>query len=150
MQRRLLIGTYECSLDDRFRLAIPARLRGPFADGTTVARWLDPCLVLVPTDDFDRFIEETFGRLTVLEPEQRELSAWILGGAFHQPPLDRQGRLVIPQKLRELAGLDGQVEVVGAGGYLEVWNPERLEKRFDELEREGVSNRAKRLAERLA
>ena len=49
MQRRLLSGTYECSLDNRFRLAIPARLREPFVAGATVGWWIDECLVVVPS-----------------------------------------------------------------------------------------------------
>jgi len=150
MQRRLLIGTYECSLDDRFRLAIPARLREPFAEGATVAWWLDDCLVVVPRDDWDPLIERTFGSMSVLDDDQRDIRRYLLAGAFAQPALDRQGRLLIPAELRDHAGLEGKVKVVGAGEYLEVWDPARLSERFESLRREGVSNRAKRLARRIA
>jgi len=149
MQRRLLIGTYECSLDDRSRLAIPARLREPFGEGAIVGRWLDDCVVVVPRNDWEPLIERTFGALSILYDDQREVMRYILGGAFPQPELDRQGRLLISAELRDFAGLDGKVKVVGAGEYLEVWNPARLSEKFESLRHEGVSNRAKSLAERL-
>ena len=57
MAPRLLSGTYECSLDDSSRVAIPARLREPFADGTVTAWWLDDCLVVVPRFEWPSFIE---------------------------------------------------------------------------------------------
>lgn len=149
MARRLLSGTYECSLDSRFRLAVPARVRDPFANGATVAWWLDECLVVVPRDDWAELIDRTFGALNVLDDDQRDLRRFLLAGSFEQD-LDRQGRILLPSELREHAGLDGQARVVGAGEYLEVWKPEVLEERFGALRREGVSARAKRLADRVA
>jgi MraZ protein len=148
MQRRLLSGTYECSLDNRFRLAVPARVREPFAAGAMVAWWIDDCLVVVPRAEWTGLIERIFGSLSVLDDDGRALSRFILAGAYEHDALDRQGRLLIPAELRDHAGLDGRVKVVGAGEYLELWNPERLAERFAELRREGVSVRAKRLAER--
>jgi transcriptional regulator MraZ len=149
MQRRLLIGTYECSLDDRYRLAVPAKLREPFADGATVSWWLDDCLVLVPGGEWDALMERTFGAMSVLDDDQRDLRRYLLAGAYPVEALDKQGRVLVPADLREHAGLGARVKVVGAGEYLEVWDPARLSERFDGLRREGVSSRAKRLAERI-
>jgi MraZ protein len=150
MQRRLLSGTYECSLDNRFRMAIPARLREPFAAGATVGWWIDECLVVVPTVEWPALIERTFGSMSVLDDDARELGRFISGGAFHHE-LDRQGRIPLASTLREHAGIDDRkkVALVGVGDYLEIWDPDRLEQRFSELRREGVSARAKRLADRV-
>jgi MraZ protein len=148
MQRRLLSGTYECSLDNRFRMAIPARLREPFATGATVGWWIDECLIVVPTDEWSGLVERTFGAMTVLDDEARELSRFLISGAFHHD-LDKQGRIPLAPELRQHAGIDGKVKVIGVGDYLEVWDPERLAGRFSELRREGVSARAKRLAGRV-
>ena len=150
MQRRLLSGTYECTLDDRSRVAIPARVREPFSDGATMAWWLDDCLVVVPRHEWGELIERTFGSMSVLDDDQRELRRYLLAGAFENEALDRQGRLLVPQQLREHAGLTGRVTVVGAGEYLELWEPARLADRFERLRSEGVSARAKRLAERIS
>jgi MraZ protein len=150
MQHPLLIGNYECTLDDRSRLAIPARLREHFPDGAIVGWFLDDCAVVVPRLEWDPLIQKTFGSLSILRDEQRDLLRYILGGAFPQPELDKQGRVLISAELREFAGLDGKVKVVGAGEYLEVWNPTRLNDKFRRLREEGVSNRATSVAESLA
>jgi MraZ protein len=149
VQRRLLTGTHECSLDNRFRLAIPARLRAPFMEGVMVGWWLDECLIVAPSDDWARLIDETFGTMSVLDDESRELKRFLLGGVYEQE-LDKQGRILLPPELREHASLGARVKVVGAGEYLEVWDPQLLEEQRASLRREGVSARAKRLNENAA
>lgn len=149
MAPRLLSGTFECSLDDRSRVAVPARLREPFTDGTVTAWWLDECLVVVPRLEWPHFIESTFGRMSVLDHDQRELSRFLLAGAFEQEVLDKQGRVLVPAELREHAGLSGKVKVLGAGSYLELWDPTRLAERFARLRETGVAQSAARLAARI-
>lgn len=149
MQNRLLSGTYECNLDNRHRLAVPARVRDRFAEGAVLAWWIDPCLVVVPRLEWGALIERTFGSMSVLDDDQRELSRYLLAGAYEQE-LDKQGRLLIPTELRAHADVGKSVKVVGAGDYLEVWNPQSLSDRFSQLQEEGVSSRAKRLANRMA
>lgn len=148
MQHRLLNGTYECSLDNRFRMAIPARVRDRFSSGATVGWWFDGCLAVLPTLEWPDLIERTFGEMDVLNDDQRELSRFLLAGSYDQE-LDRQGRILLPQDLREYAGLGGKVKVVGSREYLEIWDPERLAERFAVLHREGVSSVAQRLAGRV-
>jgi MraZ protein len=148
--QRGLNGTYECSLDSRFRLAVPARLREPFAEGATVGWWIDECLIVVPSLEWPALIERTFGTMSVLDDEAREVSRFLSAGAFHHD-LDKQGRIPLTAELREHAGIgDAKVRLIGVGDYLEVWDPGRLAERFDKLRREGVSNHAKRLAARVA
>jgi MraZ protein len=130
-------------------MAVPARLRDRFAEGAVIAWWLDPCLVVVPRLEWTSLVERTFGEMSVLDDDQRELSRFLLAGAFDQD-LDRQGRVVLPAELRDHAGIGDRVKVVGAGDYIEIWNPEELAARFSELRDEGVSQRAKRLADRMA
>jgi len=148
VQRRLLSGTYECSLDNRFRMAIPARVRDPFVAGAMVGWWFDDCVIIVPRHEWPAMVQRTFGAMSLLDDEQRDLSRFLLAGAYDQE-LDRQGRVLLPAELREHAGLGGRAKVVGAGDYLEVWDPDRLAERFAGLRREGVSVRAKRLADRV-
>jgi len=149
MNRRLLSGTYECSLDNRHRVAIPARVRDPFVGGAVVGWWIDECLVVVPRTEWPTLMERTFGQMSLLDDDQRELSRFLMAGAFEQD-LDRQGRVLLPAELREHAGIDGKAKVVGAGDYLELWDPERLTSKFAALREEGVSARAKRLADRVS
>ena len=150
MQRRLLSGMYECSLDNRFRLAIPARLREPFAEGAMVGWWIDECLVVVPSAEWTSLIDRTFGTMSVLDDEARELSRFLSAGAFHHE-LDKQGRIPLTAELREHAGIeDNKVRLGGTGEYLEIWEPGRIADRFAKFRREGVSHHAKRLAARVS
>lgn len=144
-----LSGTYECSLDSRFRMAIPAKVREPFADGAMVGWWIDECLIVVPTREWAPMIDRTFGAMSVLDDESRELSRFLKAGVYDQE-LDKQGRILLPPDLREYGGIGQRVKVVGGGEYLEIWDPDRLAERFAAIRREGVSARAKRLADRVA
>lgn len=142
MRRRLLTGTYECSLDNRFRLAIPARVREPFQEGgAVIGWWLDDCVIVVPAEDWGGLIERTFPEMNPLDDRKRDLSRFLLAGAFDQE-LDKQGRISLPQHLRDHAGIGQRATVVGVGEYLEVWDPDRLASRFATLREEGVSARA--------
>lgn len=150
MQRRLLSGTYECKLDDRFRLAIPARIREPFAAGATVGWWIDDCLIVVPSLEWNGLVERTFGTMSVFDDSARDMSRFIIGSALHHE-LDRQGRIPLSAELREYAAMEGgTVKLVGVGEYLEAWDPGQLAQRFARLRREGVSVHAKRLADSVA
>ena len=149
MQRRLLSGTYECSLDDRFRIAIPARLREAFAGGATIGWWIDDCLVVVPTIEWDGLVERTFGDMSPFDETARDMRRFIIGSALSNE-LDRQGRVGLSTDQRDHAGIgDGKVRLVGVGDYLEAWDPARLAARFEKLRREGVSSHAERLATRV-
>lgn len=150
MQRRLLSGTYECKLDDRFRLAIPARIREPFAAGATVGWWIDDCLIVVPSLEWGPLVERTFGTMSLFDDSARDMNRFIIGSALHHE-LDRQGRIPLSGELREYAGIgETSVKLVGVGEYLEAWDPSQLAARFAALRREGVSAHAKRLADRIA
>ncbi|HMO00848.1 MAG TPA: hypothetical protein PKD59_15660 [Miltoncostaeaceae bacterium] len=150
MQRRLLSGTYECSLDNRFRLAIPARLRDAFAGGATVSWWIDDCLAVVPALEWDELVGRTFGDMSPFDETARDMRRFITG-----PPQtndgDRRGPIPHPGDHRQHAGIeDAKVRLVGVGDYLEAWDPSRLTARFEKLRREGVSSHAERLAARVA
>ena len=150
MQRRLLSGTYECSLDNRFRFAIPARLRDAFAGGATVSWWIDDCLAVVPALEWDDLVGRTFGDMSPFDESARDVRRFIIGSALTND-LDRQGRIALSADHRQHAGIeDGKVRLVGVGDYLEAWDPTRLAARFDKLRREGVSSHAERLAARVA
>lgn len=150
MDRRPMGGIYECKLDNRFRFAIPARVRGPFLEGgATVGWWLDGCLIVCPTDRWDGLVNEVFGDLSKLDEKSRWLSRFVLGGSMEQE-LDKQGRVSLAPAQREHAGIGSAVTVVGNGDFLEVWEPEELQRRLDALRGGGVERYAKELADARA
>jgi len=117
-----LTGEFRHALDDRGRVAVPARFRVRLGQGATLARWLDRCLGLFPQDEW----EELAGRLRALpltNPRAREFARFMSSGAV-EVELDRQGRVLVPSYLREYAGItEGEVVVVGALNRLELWAP---------------------------
>lgn len=149
MQRRMLSGTYECALDNRFRLAIPARVREAFAEGAAMSMWFDQCAVIAPRLEWPEIVEGMFGQMSVMDDDQRMLSRY-LHAFMWEDTLDKQGRILVPENIRAEADLGMKVKVVGAGPYLELWNPARLDASFEALRREGVSTLGKRLVERAS
>ena len=112
--------------------------------------WIDDCLVVVPTLEWDGLIERTFGDMSPFDETARDMRRFIIGSALSND-LDRQGRIGLSADQREHAGIaDGKVRLVGVGDYFEAWEPGRLAARFDKLRREGVSSHAERLAARVA
>ena len=116
-------GEYRHQIDDKGRLAVPSKMRVLLEGPIFVARWLDACLAIHPQSEWDA-IEEKVAGLPMTDPAARALERRLFGGAV-EVALDRQGRVLIPQNLREFAGLEGEVTVVGSRNHAEIWAPER-------------------------
>ena len=122
MPSSFLTGEFRHSLDDRGRVAIPARFLARLSPVATVSRWLDGCLGVFPQDEWN----ELAGKLRALPQTSgraREFGRFMSSGAV-EVELDRQGRILIPGYLRDYAALtEGEVVVVGALNRLEIWAP---------------------------
>jgi transcriptional regulator MraZ len=117
-----LTGEFRHTLDDRGRVAVPARFRGRLASGATLARWLDRCLGLFPHEEWEELAGKLRG-LPITNPRAREFARFMSSGAV-DVELDRQGRVLVPGYLRDYAGInEGEVIVVGALNRLELWSP---------------------------
>ncbi len=117
-----LTGEFRHALDDRGRVAVPARFRGRLGQGATLARWLDRCLGLFPQDEWEELAAK-LRALPVTNPRAREFGRFMSSGAV-DVELDKQGRVLVPSYLREYAGItEGEVVVVGALNRLELWAP---------------------------
>jgi MraZ protein len=116
-------GNYEHSLDDRGRVAIPVRFRDAFGDGGVLAPSPDGCLELYPVEDFENTARELSTEGAQHQRGRRVRRA--LYALSYDVEIDRQGRILIPQAMRERAGLDGPVVLAGRGECLEIWGAER-------------------------
>lgn len=117
-----LTGEYRHALDDRGRIAVPARFRTRLAEGATLTRWLDACLAVFPRDAWAELAEK-LRSLPLTSTQAREFGRFMASGAV-EVELDRQGRLLVPGYLRTYAGLQpGEVIVVGVLNRLEIWAP---------------------------
>jgi MraZ protein len=141
----MFLGEYTHSLDDKGRLAIPARFRAELADGLYLTRGLDRCLVIWPPAAWKAMAD----RLNALSPWQadaRRLQRLFFSGAVSAVP-DKLGRIVIPEYLRNYAELqqDQDVVLVGVSDRVEIWSGPRWLAERGDAESNGVE-----LAEQLA
>jgi MraZ protein len=116
-------GEYRHSVDDKGRIAVPAKFRVQLEGGAYVARWLDACLAIFPRSDWDALADKV-GSLPIGDANARTFSRTLFASAYEVEP-DRQGRVVLPATLREAAGLTSDAVVVGARDHAEIWSPER-------------------------
>jgi MraZ protein len=126
-------GSFEHSLDDRGRVAIPAKYRAEFPNNLAVVTPTpEGCLQVFPEAAFQEMSEE-LASVPATTRDGRRVRRRFDAQAF-DAELDRQGRILIPARLRELAGLDGSVVVAGNRECLEIWNPARWERELAEAE----------------
>jgi MraZ protein len=128
----MFLGQYRHSLDSKDRLTIPVRHREFLEEGAFVAEGFDRNLMILPEKEFFR-ITERVKQMSMTDPYTRLLRRKIYSTAI-RIELDKAGRILIPQFLREFAGLEGEAILVGAGEYIEVWTPELWETQLIELE----------------
>ena len=117
----------ECSLnlDPKGRLAVPSRYRERLADdcgGRVIITisLLERCLVIYPFPDWQR-IEDDVRKLPALDPKAQAISHLLIGHA-NECELDAHGRVLVPQSLREFAGLQKRVRVIGQVRKFEIWD----------------------------
>jgi MraZ protein len=116
----LFLGTHQPRLDDKGRLFLPARFRDDLAAGLVITRGQERCLYVFPVAEFARFYEQ-MRPAPVNSKVARDYTRVFLSGASRETP-DKQGRVTVPQPLRDYAGLTKDCVVIGAGARLEVWD----------------------------
>ncbi len=122
----MFLGEFVHTIDDKGRLVIPAKFRNALAGGMVITRGMDRCLVIYPMDTWQAY-RERISALPTTDPGARDLRRLVFGSAADINP-DSQGRFVLPPSLREYAGLDGQVVIVGCDTYVELWHPDEWAK----------------------
>jgi len=131
-------GKFEHSLDQRGRLAIPARYRDAFADGGVLTPSPDGCLEFYPSAGFDAVAGELTGEGANRQRGRRLRRA--LYARSWDVELDKQGRILIPQAMREAAMVNDTVIVAGRGECLELWGVERWEEEVTAVDRDYAAN----------
>ena len=119
----MFTGEYRHSVDDKGRIAVPARFRAQLAGGAFVSRWLENCLAIHTRQGWDELAEK-IGRLPIGDQASRLFQRFVFANAF-EAELDRQGRVVVPAYLREAAGLEAEAVIVGSRDHAEIWAPAR-------------------------
>jgi MraZ protein len=116
----MFLGTHAPRLDDKGRLVLPAKFRDGLAAGLVMTKGQERSVVVWPAAEFAGYAE----RLNEASRSDAAVRAYVrvlFSGAFDEIP-DKQGRITVPQSLREYAGLDRDVIVVGNGSTIEIWD----------------------------
>ena len=118
----MFVGTFEHSLDDKGRVVLPATFRGHLADRGFVSQF-DNCLGVWTEEGFAQVAERLTEKIREGLAPQNAMRAFSANAAEVKP--DSQGRILLPQRLREFAGLDRDVVVIGAIDRVEIWDSSR-------------------------
>ncbi len=119
----MFLGTHSPRLDEKGRLFLPAKFRAELAEGLVITRGQDRCLFVYPMAEFERLAEAARAAPTTMG-EARKHVRMLSSSASDEVP-DRQGRITVPQQLREYAGLDRDCAVIGALSRVEIWDAAR-------------------------
>lgn len=136
------IGEYSHSVDDKGRLAIPAKFRNELKKGAVVTRGLDNCLFLYTKSEWQKLAEK-LATLPISQANSRAFARLMLAGAM-DVDFDKQGRALIPEYLRQFAGLKKNVIVAGLYSRLEIWDADNWTKYKNQTE-----SQSSEIAERM-
>ena len=118
----MFLGTYTPRLDEKSRLILPAKFREELAEGLVLTRGQERCIYVFSAREFER-VHEQMRSAPLSSRQARDYIRVFLSGASDEVP-DKQGRVTVPAPLRQYAGLDRDVTVIGAGTRVESWDSE--------------------------
>ena len=128
----MLLGTYAPKLDDKGRVILPAKFHEELANGVVVTRGQERCLYVFTEREFEAYYEKL--RQAPLSSKQaRDFIRLLTSGASQERP-DAQHRITIPPVLREYAGLERDLTVIGAGTHAEIWSTQAWESYYEGAE----------------
>jgi MraZ protein len=128
----MFLGQYQHAIDDKGRLTIPARFRELLEGGAYVTQGFDKNL-MVMTESYFKLVYERLSTMSITDPGTRLLRRMILGNAY-PVEVDKVGRVLLPQGLRQFLNLSGEAVVVGQGEYFEIWSPMEWNNQATEIQ----------------
>jgi transcriptional regulator MraZ len=124
-------GRFEYTIDEKGRTSLPAKFREILStryDDRLIITTFDNCLWAYPVPEW-QLIEEKIAALPQFKTEVKALQRVFVSGAI-ECPLDKQGRIVVPQVLRDYAGLKKDIIFVGMTKRIEIWSKEKWNEVF--------------------
>ena len=116
----MLIGEYTHTLDDKNRMSLPVKFRKEMGKSVVVAPGLDTCLSIFTTKEWQK-ISEKLSDSSMLTSDNRSFSRFMFGQAVIID-VDQNGRILIPENLKNRSGLTSRVVVIGVQNRAEIWN----------------------------
>lgn len=128
----MFLGEHRHALDVKGRIIFPARMRDELGASVVLQKGIEPCLYVLPTDEWERQVERVRA-LPTTHPDARRYARFFFSQASSER-IDRQGRLTVPPSFRDYAGLERDVVVVGTGARVEIWDAIRWEQQRSDVE----------------
>jgi MraZ protein len=129
----LFRGINAINLDEKGRMAVPTKYRSElaeFCEGQMILTiGFDRCLLLLPLPTFEE-VERKLMKLPMMDPRVQRVKRLLIGHAS-ECELDGQGRFLVPEPLRNFAGISKRVAMVGQGNVFEIWNEEAWHQNRD-------------------
>ena len=133
----LFMGRYNHTIDPKGRLSIPSKYREILGDEFVVSRGMDGCLFVYADEEWKVF-EAKLASLPLINQEARQFARFFLSGAQYVT-VDKQGRILMPQDLREFAGLEKAVVLAGTGSRIEIWSLEKWNANSSQVDINAIS-----------
>jgi len=122
----MFIGEYKHTIDTKKRLAVPSKFRKDLEGKAVITRGLDSCLVLYPVGEWDKMAKK-LENLPTSQIEARNFARIMLSGAS-ECELDKLGRILVPDFLKNYASLKKNVAILGLSNRIEIWDEEKWQK----------------------
>lgn len=138
-----LLGEYEATVDVKGRFLLPTGVKKQLPEGESkfvMNRGFEGCLNLYPLQNWKPVIE-SINKLNDFDPKVREFKRKFLGGAT-EVETDSAGRILLPQSLKEYAGLTKDIVLAANGTKLEIWDATKYKKLFEDFSSDQFSNLA--------
>ena len=134
----MFMSEYNHTLDTKGRLIIPAKFREVLGEEFVVSQRLDGSLFVYANDDWNAF-EQQLTSLPLINKEARQFARFFLAGAA-TVEVDKQGRILLPAALREFAGLEKDVVLVGVGSRVEIWSKDKWENMNSDTDMDEITS----------
>lgn len=121
----MLIGQYTHTIDNKKRLALPVKFRGELGNKVIITKGIENCLVVYTEKEWE-VMSQKLGNLPMAQTEARSFARIILSGAM-EVMLDKLGRILIPDYLKDYSDLKKSVVICGLSNRLEIWDEEKWE-----------------------
>lgn len=123
----MLVGSYNHKLDSKGRMVLPARFRGELGSSVVATIGIDKCIALYPLSRWEELLAK-LKNLSSFKKKTRDFRRVLLSMATEQD-IDSAGRILLPSILREYAGADQEITLIGAEDHMEIWDTKRWEER---------------------
>lgn len=119
----MFLGEYQHSLDSKGRITVPSKFREELGLRFVATKGLDNCIFLYTEEEW-KIIEAKVHALPFTRADVRSFARFFFSGAA-ELEIDKQGRILLPTNLREYAGIDKDLIIIGVGSRVEIWSMQR-------------------------